>query len=148
MHHALHSIEHMLAQDWTLWCETNCHMGEEMHADDQSFTDLLEACGSTWKSQGKRPHTSTSGDQIKSGRGSMYRSSPSWASTSNGGNDDLLNMIARLSLRQEDALTQLNLEKAFIFFLQCGRGSTMPSMLAKARDWNVLKLSGDVSVPP
>ena len=49
MHHALHSIEHMLAQDWTLWCETNCHMGEEMHADDQNFTDLLEACGNTWE---------------------------------------------------------------------------------------------------
>ena len=122
-------------------------MGEEMHADEQSFSDLLEACSQHIGNQGKRPRTVTSNGQNRPNRGSMPRSSPSWASTSSGGNDELLNMVARLSLRQEDALVQLGLDKSYIFFLQCGRGSIMPSMLAKARDWNALKQSGDVSAP-
>ena len=71
----------------------------------------------------------------------------SWASTSSGGRDDeLLRMLARLSLRLEDVLAQLSLDKSFIFFMQCGLGSIMPSMLAMARDWNSRKQNGDVSM--
>ena len=77
----------------------------------------------------------------------MPRSSFSWISPSSGGNDELLNMVARLSFRQEDALAQLGLDKSYMFFLQCGRGSIMPSMLAKARDWNTLKQNGNASAP-
>ena len=93
-------------------------MGEEMHADDQSFAGLLKARGQHLGNQGKCPRTSASGGQNNPGRGSMHRSLPSWASTSNGGNDDLLNMFVRLSLRQEDALAQLSLNKNYMLFLQ------------------------------
>ena len=43
------------------------------------------------------------------------------ALTLHGGNDELLRMLARLTLRQEDAISQLQLDKSFMFFIQCGR---------------------------
>ena len=56
-------------------------------------------------------------------------------------------MLARLTLRQEDVLTQFSLDKNFMFFMQCGRGSIMPSMLIKAKEWNSRKQNGDASPP-
>ena len=69
------------------------------------------------------------------------------AISSGGRNDNLLRMLIRLSLHQEYSLAQLSRDKRSIFLLQCGRGSIMPSMLAKARNWNAYKQSGDVSMP-
>ena len=116
-----------------------------MLPDDQSFTDLLEACS---QNLGKRARAATSNGAANHGRGRAPRYSDSSASNSSGGRDDeLLNTLARLTLRQEDALTQLSLDKSFMFFTQRGRGSIMPSMLTKAREWNSRKQSGDVSTP-
>ena len=119
-------------------------MADEMFADDQSFTDLLDACA---QNLGKRPRVATTDGTRRPGKGHAARSSPSSASTSNGGNDELLRMIARLTLRQENAIAQLQLDKNFMFFIQCNRGSIMPSMLTKAREWNQLKEKGEVTVP-
>ena len=39
-------------------------------------------------------------------------------------------------------------DKSFMFFMQCGRGSIMPSMLlTKAKEWNSCKQNGDASTP-
>ena len=69
-------------------------------------------------------------------------------STLNGSRDEeLLRMLARLSLRQEGTLAQLSLDKSYIFFVQCGRGNIIPSMLTKARKWNQFKEKGEVTTP-
>ena len=61
------------------------------------------------------------------------------------GRDDLLLMVARLTLRQEDTLNQLSLDTSMMVFLQCGRGSIMPSLLETGRIWNSQRQNGDVS---
>lgn len=79
------------------------------------------------------------------GKGHVPRS---LASTSSGGKDnELLRMLARLSLRQEDALAQLSLDKIFIFFIQFGRGNIMPNMFTKAKEWNEFKEKGGMTMP-
>ena len=118
-------------------------MADEMFADDQSFTDLLDACA---QNVGKRPRVATDGTQ-RPGKGPAARFSPSSASTLSGGNDDLLRMLARLTLRQEDAISQLQLDKSFMFFIQCGRGSIMPTLLTQAKEWNQLKEKGEATMP-
>ena len=42
-------------------------------------------------------------------------------------------MVARLTLRQEDTLNQLGLDTSLMMFLQCGRGSIMPTLLVFGR---------------
>ena len=55
---------------------------------------------------------------------------------------------ARLTLRQEDAISQLQLDKSFMFFIQCGRGSIMPILLlTQAKEWNQLKEKGEAKMP-
>ena len=93
---ALHLIEHTLAQDWQL-AQYPAMMADEMFANDQSFADLLDACT---QNVGKRPRVAADGIQ-RPGKGHAARSSPSSVSTLNGGNDDLLRMLAGLTLRQD-----------------------------------------------
>ena len=120
-------------------------MEEEMLVDDQHFTDLLDACA---QNLGKRQRMTTTDGTRKPGKGLLPRSSPSSGSTSNGGKDEeLLRMLVRLALRQEDALAQLSLDKSFMIFIQCGRGSIMRNMFTKAKEWNQLKEKGEVSMP-
>ena len=40
-----------------------------------------------------------------------------------------------LSLRKEDQINQLNLDRIFLFFVQAGRGSILPQMLKLSKDW-------------
>ena len=47
-------------------------MGDEMQPDDQSFTDVLEACN---QNLGKRARTTTSNGAANPGRGHAPRSS-------------------------------------------------------------------------
>ena len=44
-------------------------------------------------------------------------------------------MIAGLSLRQEDLLNQMFLDRSFVVFFQCGKGSVMPQLLQTSKDW-------------
>ena len=49
-------------------------------------------------------------------------------------NGNLILMIAKLTLRQEDQLNQIHLNKSFIFFVQAGKGSILPLMLKTSKD--------------
>ena len=103
---------------------------EHQTGDDQSFVDLLDACSDGFL---KRQKTDmSSGGPQKNGREQRKGNSSSSASTSDG-RDDLLLMVARLTLRQEDTLNQLGLDTSLMMFLQCGRGSIMPTLLVFGR---------------
>lgn len=96
-------------------------MPESMHPVGQSFTELMDLCGAHF---GKRLDTTAPAS----------RSSNSLGSSSQ---DDLLLMLARLTLRQEYQLNQLALDRSFVMFLQCGKGSVMPLMLQTSKEWHV-----------
>ena len=66
-------------------------------------------------------------------------------STSDGRDRDLIMMVARLSLPREDALNQMSLDSGLMLFLQCGRGSIMPTMLETGRQWNQQRQNGDAT---
>ena len=73
-----------------------------MHADDQSFADLMELCGEHF---GKRPRTDTTGPFDRPhGR---HRSNKSSSSSDSTGD-----LLARLCLRQEVMYAQLMVGKA------------------------------------
>ena len=44
-------------------------------------------------------------------------------------------MLAKLTLRQEDMLNQMALDRNFLF-LQAGRGSILPEMILAAKEWH------------
>ena len=46
LNHVLHSIEYALAEDYGIFVLITIE--KKMFAHDQSFADLLEACGKTW----------------------------------------------------------------------------------------------------
>ena len=54
-------------------------------------------------------------------------------------------MIAKLTLRHEDQINEFNLDRSFLIFAQCGRGSLMPQMLERSRLWNLGKQAGEVT---
>ena len=111
-----------------------------MCADDQNFTDLLDAYA---QNLGKRQRVATSDGTRRPDKDHTPRSSQSSASMSSGSRDEeLLRVLTRLSLRQKDALAQLSLDKNYIFFIQCSRGSIIPRILTKAHEWNQFKEKG------
>lgn len=106
-------------------------MPEHMQAREQSFTDLMQLCG---EHLGKRQRIEDSPQSRKnSGPCRSNRQSSSSASSTQDG--DLLQMIAGLSLRQEDLLNQMFLDRSFVVFFQCGKGSVMPQLLQTSKDW-------------
>ncbi|CAK9108805.1 unnamed protein product [Durusdinium trenchii] len=60
---------------------------------------------------------------------------------------DLIQMIARLSLRQEDLLNQMSLDRSFVVFLQCGKGSVMHQLLQSSKDWHNKRQTQGVNQP-
>ena len=102
-----------------------------MQPDDQSFADLMAICGERFGKTTEnglwgavRPETwSTSLQQILRALG-LY------------GRRELTMMLARLRLRQEDQLNALAMDRSFIVFLQCGKGSVMPMLLQTSKDWH------------
>ncbi|CAK8993738.1 unnamed protein product, partial [Durusdinium trenchii] len=71
---------------------------------------------------------------------------PSRSSASDLGQDgNLISMIAKLTLRQEDQLNQIHLDKSFIFFVQAGKGSILPLMLKTSKDWHGQRELGKVT---
>lgn len=71
------------------------------------------------------------GGRTQNGRERSNRHSDSLdtRSTSSGKTDELIQMVARLCLRQEDQMNALNLDRSFLLFVQCGRGNLMPLMI-------------------
>ena len=43
-------------------------------------------------------------------------------------------MLAKLTLRQEDMLNQMGLDRSFLLFLQAGHGSILPEMILVAKE--------------
>ena len=52
------------------------------------------------------------------------------------GDTELLMMLPKLTLRQEDMLNQMALDRSFLLFLQAGRGSILPEMILAAKEWH------------
>ena len=71
---------------------------------------------------------------------------PSRSSASDLGEDgSLISMLAKLTLRQEDQLNQIHLDKSFIFFVQAGKGSILRLMLKTSKDWHGQREAGQVN---
>ena len=104
-----------------------------MSMDDMSFADLLDTC----QAHLKRPRIELESSQGKAaGKGrSKSRSNPS-TSSKHEGDTELLMMLAKLTLRQEDMLNQMALDRNFLLFLQAGRGSILPEMILAAKEWH------------
>ena len=45
-------------------------------------------------------------------------------------------MLVKLTLRQEDMINQMALDRSFLLFLQAGRGSILPDMILAAKEWH------------
>ena len=106
-----------------------------MSAEDQSFVDLMELCDSHFA---KRPRTDTeecSSELRYTRKGPRKHSRSLDSDLDEGGN--LATILDKLTLRQEDQLNQLHLDRTFIFFDQAGKGSILPQMLQVSNDWHV-----------
>ena len=117
---------------------------DHLKEEDQSFSDLMEVCSSHFKRQRPNEEEPSSGQQrFRSGQ---RRSSHSSAS---GSVDDstLLGVLARLTLRQEDQLNQLNLDRTFLLFIQAGKSSILPQMLQISKTWHGQREQGKVDRP-
>ena len=109
-------------------------MIDNMSLDDMSFADLLHTC----QAHLKRPRAeveSSQGKTIGKGR-SKNRSDSSTTSSRHEGDSELLMMLAKLSLRQEDILNQMALDRNFLLFLQVGKGSILPAMILASKEWH------------
>ena len=102
--------------------------------DDMSFADLLDTC----QAHLKCPRTEVESSQGKAvGKGrSNHRSDSSTTSSRHEGDSELLMMLAKLTLRQEDMLNQMALDRSFLLFLQADKGSILPDMILAAKEWH------------
>ena len=89
---------------------------ERMSGDDQSFAELMDVCGNHFAKRPRTEEEDKSSDRRPARKGQRK---PSRSSASDLGEDgNLISMIAKLTLRQEDQLNQIHLDKSFIFFVQ------------------------------
>ena len=116
---------------------------ERMSGDDQSFVDLMEFCGSHFAKRPRTEEDERSSDRLPTRKG---QKKPSRSSDLDWGEDgSLITMITKLTLRQEDQLNQLHLDKTFIFFVQAGKGNILPQILKFSRDWHAQRKAGQVT---
>ena len=114
-----------------------------MSGDDQSFAELMDVCGSHFAKRPRTEEEDKSSDRRPARKGQRK---PSRSSASDLGEDgNLISMIAKLTLRQEDQLNQIHLDKSFIFFVQAGKGSILPLMLKTSKDWHGQRELGQVT---
>lgn len=111
---------------------------ENMFADDISFPDLFEGFVSHFT---KRPRTQDGFESTTScGKGRSKGRYNSSDSSSKSGTDPLVQLLAKLCLRQEDImLNHMNLDRNLIFFLQDGKGSILPTILLASEEWHQQK---------
>ena len=96
-----------------------------MKEEDQSFADLMEVCSSHFKRQ--RPNEEESSSDHRRSRPGQKK--PLHSSGSGSAEDSsLLIMLAKLTLRQEDQLNQLNVDRIFLLFIQIGKSSILPQL--------------------
>ena len=133
---SLYKVGHVLAQDLNLtpgdvtWGQIEILVRPELPRRPAVCIQTIKAFKSS-RTYGKRPSTEdTTPSRLHNGHNRSRPSSNSSDNTSNG--DNLLQMLARLSLRQENMLNQMALDPSFIL-----RGSiSMPSMLLTSKEWN------------
>ena len=115
-----------------------------MKEEDQSFSDLMEVCSGHFKRQRPNEEEHSSGPtRFRSGQRKSSHSSGS------GSVDEstLLGMLSRLTLRQEDQLNQLNLDRTFLLFIQAGKSSILPQLLQTSKTWHGQREQGKVDRP-
>ena len=126
-HSLLYELEHVLAQDWFHRCLAfNLRDGTY----ERRRSVFCRADGRLWQSLCQAS---------KNGGGGQIIRSPHYPKGTEeafaligfglGKDGSLISMIAKLTLRQEDQLNQIHLNKSFIFFVQTGKGSILPLML-------------------
>ena len=119
-------------------------MAEHMSNDDMSFHDLVEALGT----HVKRPRTADSESSTQTGKGrSKHRSNFSDSSRKSEQDASLVQMLAKLCLRQEDMINAMCLDRSFLLFLQAGKGSILPTMLTASKEWHTQKQQAGVTCP-
>ena len=119
-------------------------MAEHMSNDDMSFHDLVEALGT----HVKRPRTTDSESSTQTGKGrSKHRSNFSDSSRRSEQDASLVQMLAKLCLRQEDMINAMCLDCNFLLFLQAGKGSILPTMLTASKEWHTQKQQAGVTCP-
>ena len=115
-----------------------------MKEEDQSFADLMEVNSSHFKRQ--RPNEEESSSDHRRSRQGQRK--PLHSSGSGSAEDSsLLTMLAKLTLRQEDKLNQLNLDRTFLLFIQAGKSSILPQMLQLSKTWHGQRDQGTVDRP-
>ena len=114
---------------------------DRMSEEDQSFPDLMDVGSSHFKCQ--RPNEEeTSLDRRRSCQGPRK---PLHSSGSDSADDvSLLTMLAKLTLRQEDQLNQLHLDRTFLLFIQLGKSSIFPQLLQLSKTWHGQREQGKV----
>ena len=117
---------------------------DRVKEEDQSFADLMEVCSSYFKRP--RPNEEEPSSEPRRFRPGRRKSSHLSGS---GSVDDssLLTMLAKLTLRQEDQLNQLNLDRTFLLFIQAGKSSILPQMLQLSKTWHGQREQGTVDRP-
>ena len=140
-HDQLAIIKHILGQLTQILAQNDLHQLTHP-ADDGLATDR----GRSSQEGFKRPrHETLSTGPQKNGREQRKRNSTSFTSTSDSREGNLIQMLGRLVLRQEDTLNQLGLDRSLMIFLQCGKGSLMPSLLEQGKRWNAQKQAGETT---
>lgn len=56
-------------------------------------------------------------------------------------------ILAKLILRQEDQINQMNLDRTFLFFIQADKGSILPKFLQLSKDWHGQREKSQVTGP-
>ena len=114
-----------------------------MSGDDQSFAELMDVCSSHFAKCPRMEEEDRSSDRRPARKGQRK---PSRSSASDLGEDgSLISMLAKLTLRQEDQLNQIHLDKSFIFFVQAGKGNILPLMLKTSKDWHGQREAGQLN---
>lgn len=119
--------------------------------DDQSFADLLTTYQKDFLKRPRQDSLST--DPPRVGRTQGKRNSICSVNTSSSKESVLIQILARLALRQDNALHQFGLDRKFRFFMQCGRGSLAfhardrPEMEQPTPKWRRLGLIASHNIP-
>ena len=141
--HALLELEHVLSR--------HCVLSSVHHALTREYVrrrslipDLLDVLGS----HVKRPRTQTGSDSTQiSGKGRSRGRYNSSDSSSTSDYNPLIQLLAKLCLRQEDMLNQMNLDRSFMLFIQVGKGSILSNLFMASQEWHLQKQQAGVTCP-
>lgn len=120
---------------WPVICpKAHSSQADYMFMDDILFADLLDIL----QAHLKRPRTDTGSSPGKAiGKGRLKnRSDSSTTSSRQEGDTELLQMIAKLNLRQEDLFNQISMDRSFLLLLQARKDSILPTIIFASKEWH------------